>query len=235
MSVIKTNYGLHNDNGVWYLHQGRKQVMNFISLSRPSPFDIQNLGGKKVACPHLINGSTPMPDRVQWDLFMEMIRDPLVEFFLPVPRKLEDLVPYVSDPNNDLVMYLVLLSRLSSPIYPVVHQCQNITMPRIRDELALTNVCPLVVTGFKTEDQAVVEQLAREARRSPRRLIMAGDPMIVVRPPLVQLQTFIQDFDEVTLHSTAMENLGAVALRRFARGEQIDAPWTKRSGDEEVD
>lgn len=233
MSEIKTCYGLHDANGVWYLHQGRKQVMNFISLSKPSPFEIQNIGGKKVACPHLINGSTPMPDRVQWDLFMEMYKDELVSYFLPIPRRLSDPIPYVSDVNNELTMYFVLLSRLSSPIYPVVHQFRNTTMNRIRDELTLTNVCPLVVTGFKTEDQLTVEQLATEARCSPRRLIMSGDPMLVVRSPLIQLQTYIHAFDEVTLHSTAMENLGAVALRRFARGEKIDAPWVKKVGEEE--
>lgn len=229
MTQIVTHYGLHADeNGVWYLHQGRKQAGNFIGLARPSPFEVINEGGRKVACPHLINSSTPMPDRVQWDLFLKLFEDPLLKYFLPIPRKVTDPIPFVSDMNNDLTMVLVLLSRLSSPIYPVVHQLKHLTMARIQSELRVTNVAPFVITGLDTSDQAWMEQIVTEARRLPRRLIFAGHPMLVVRQPMERVPTFLQDFSDVELHSAPMENLGAVALKRWARGEQINSPWVRK-------
>lgn len=228
MNQIVTHYGLHDDDGVWYLHQGRKQAGNFISLNRPSPFEVLNEGGKKVACPHLINPSAPMPDRVQWELFLELYQDPLLKYFLPVPRQVTEPIAFVGDMNNELTMLLVLLSRLSSPIYPVVHQLKNLTFARIQAELRVTNLSPFVITGLQTSDQYEMERIATEARRLPRRLILSGDPMLVVRPPMERVPTYIQDFNEMTLHSAPMENLGAVAMRRFARGETINAPWVRR-------
>lgn len=222
------HYGLHDANGVWYLHQGRKQAANFISLTRPSPFEVLNEAGKKFSCPHLINTSAPMPDKVQWEFFLELFKDPLLPHFLPVPRSMTDPIPYVVDANNELMMSLVLLSRMSSPIYPVVHQIQHLNMPRIQAELRLTNVSPFVITNIKTENQYLIEEIANEARRCPRRLILVGDPMLVIRPPMMKVQTFIQDFDEMYLHSAPMESLGAVALRRWARGEQINTPWVRK-------
>lgn len=229
MSQIVTHYGLHaDDTGVWYLHQGRKQAGNFISLNRPSPFEVVNEGGRRVACPHLINSSAPMPDKVQWELFLEMYQDPLLKFFLPTPRVVTEPIAFVGDLNNELVMTLVLLSRLSSPIYPVVHQLKNLTFDRIQAELRVTNLAPLVITGLQTKDQYEMERIVTEARRLPRRLILSGDPMLVIRPPVERVQTYLSDFNEVKLHTAPMESLGAVALRRFARGEAINAPWVRK-------
>lgn len=229
MNEIVTHYGMHQDpEGVWYLHQGRKQAANFISLSRPSPFDVINEGGRKLSCPHLINPSAPMPDRVQWEFFLELYQDPLLHYFLPTPRKTTELTPFVGDRDNSLTMSLVLLSRLSSPIYPVVHRMGTLSEDRVRAELRLTNVAPLILTGLQTCDQAYIEDLVVEARRAPRRLILAGDPMLVIRPPMERIPTYVRDLDELKLHTAPMENLGAVALRRFARGEPINAPWIRR-------
>lgn len=226
MSQIVSHYGLHTDDtGVAYLHQGRSLAMNFIGLAKASPFEVMNVGEKKLACPHLINGSAPNPDRVQWDLFCHLYRDPLVPYFLPIPRKMTDAIPFVDDVP---LMTLVLLSRLSSPIYPTVHQMSSLNMKRILSELKITNACPFVITNLKTEDQGFMEEVAREARRAPRRLILSGDPMMIITDPLVRVPTAIGGFAEVALHSAPMESLGAVALRRFARGEQIDVPWVRR-------
>jgi hypothetical protein len=222
------HYGLHSDDGVWYLHQGRKQASNFISLNRPSPFEVLNDQGKKQACPHLVNSSVPMPDKVQWEFFLELFEDPLLPYFLPIPRTTTESIPYVVDPNNELIMSLLALSRLSSPIYPVVHQIQHLNVPRIQSELRLTNIAPFVITNIKTENQYLIEEISNEARRCPRRLILVGDPMLVIRQPLMKVQTFIQDFPESKLHSAPMESLGAVALRRWARGEQINTPWVRK-------
>ena len=235
MTIIVNHYGLHADStGVWYLHQGRRQAGNFISLSRPSPFEVMNEGGKKVACPHLINSSAPMPDKVQWEQFLEMYEDPLMKYFLPIPREITDPIPYLVDANHDLTMPLVLLSRLSSPIYPVVHQLRTLSFSRIQAELRITNVCPFVITGIQTSDQYTVEQIANEARRLPRRLILVGDPMVVVRTPMERVTTYVTDFEEVRLHTAPMENLGAVAMRRFARGEPINTPWIRKEEEAET-
>lgn len=225
MSQIVSHYGLHmGDTGVAYLHQGRSLAMNFIGLAKASPFEVMNVGEKKLACPHLINGSAPNPDRVQWDLFCHLYRDPLVPYFLPIPRKMTDAIPFV---NTVPLSLLTLLSRLSSPIYPVVHQVGNVSMGKVLSELKLTNVSPYVITNLKTEDQSFIEEVAQEARRSPRTLILCGDPMMIITFPMLRVSTNIDAYPEDTLQIAPMESLGAVALRRFARGEQIDAPWVR--------
>lgn len=225
---IVTYYGLHtSDEGVRYLCQGRRQAANFIGLNKPSPFEVLSDKGRR-ACPHLINPSVPIPDKVQWSFFMDLYQDPLVKHFLPVPRRLHEPIPYLNDPGGAMTMHLVLLSRLSSPIYPVVHPLKGITNARIRDELSLTNLAPLVLVGFETSDQERLQELALEAPRAPRRLILAGDPLLVIRSPFQRVSTYIQDYDPIALNSAPMESLGSVALRRYARNEQIDAPWARR-------
>jgi hypothetical protein len=223
---IVTHYGLHETpDGVKYLHQHGKSY-NFVGVQAPSPFRVQL--ETKWPCPHMINANAPFPDRVHWSIFMEMYRDDFVRKFLPLPRHRQDSIPFLSDPNNDKQMLLLLLSRLSSPIYPVVEHFERFNVERWTRDLRATNLCPLVLTGIKTHNQKAMEELASAALRSPRRLILVGDPMMVVRPPMERIQTLVEDLEQEKIYSLPLENLGAVMLRRFCRGEQLDAPWVKK-------
>lgn len=225
MTTPVSFYGLHSDHeSVYYLHQGRASN-NFIGLRTTSPFSVSLR--KSMPCPHLINQAAPIPDVAHWQQFSRWLYDPLLIAMLPVPRDRTALIPYFADPNNQLAMTLVILSRMSSPIYPVVKPLRSMTRAVILAELGLTNVCPLVLTNVQTEDNEYMFELAREARTLPRRLIFTGAAEVVVREPLLRLTTGLWDVDELAFAALPMEALGALLLRRFARYEPLHSEITK--------
>lgn len=222
MTTIVSHYGVHRTaEGVVYLHQGGAP-MNFIRLSEPSPFEIRIPKGKEGVCPHAINGSAPTPDLEQWQRFVEIFKDELLQYFLPVPRHQLESIPFISDCDD---MLLMLLSKLSSPVAPVVHRFNRF---RYKGQLEITNIGPLVLTHLKPENQMALEELVSLARRSPRRLILHGDENMVIREPMKRVYTSLNYYPQSELYTLPMENLGAVALRRWARGEQMDGPWIRK-------
>lgn len=227
---LVSHYGLHyTQDGVAYLVQGREgNSANFISLPVRSPFRISSNSkwGRK-ACPHIINPVAPRPDRVHWETFLKIFDDELVQEMLPIPKDRQALVPYLSDPNKTLGLDLVNLSRLSSPIYPLV---VSVTTPlyQIMSDLEVTNVAPLVLTGIEPAHQEMITKLALDSRFLPRKLILVGDPYIVVRPPLKRIQTFIQTLSEESLMLLPMETIGSNILKKFARGEKLNAVMDRK-------
>lgn len=220
-----SNYGLHfTRSGVGYLHQGRKAT-NFISMKAPSTYEVRTKRNRP--CPHLINAASTIPDDAHWELFLRIFNDKLVQAMLPTPKERSALIPFLSDPNNELMMTLVMLSRMASPIYPVVMPITKLPKATILEELTLTNVLPLVLTGVQHCDQALIGELAHEARTLPRRLVLTGDPHMIIRPPLVRIETDLWDMDQIKLQSLNMETIGAAVLRRFARGERIDTEFAR--------
>lgn len=220
-----TYYGLHyTPDGVAYLHQGRK-ASNFISMKQPSPYEVFTKRAR--LCPHLINPASTMPDRAHWELFLRLFPDELVAAMLPIQKDRNALVPYLSDPQGELMMDLVMLSRMGGPIFPVVMPISKLSKNTLIEELSLTNVLPLVLTDVQTSDQKLVCELATEARTLPRKLVFSGDDHLVIRPPLVRIKTTLWDLDRVQLQSLNMETIGAAVLRRFARGEKIDTEFVR--------
>ncbi len=220
-----THYGLHTTpEGVAYLHQGRK-ASNFISMKQLSPYEVVTKRSR--LCPHLINPASTVPDRAHWELFLRMFDDPLVQAMLPIPKSRNALIPYLSDPQGELVMDFVMLSRMGGPVYPVVLPIGKLPKNTILEELTLTNVLPLVLTNVQTSDQSLVNDLALESRTLPRKLIFSGDDHLVIRNPLVRVSTSLWDLDRVELQSLNMETIGAAVLRRHARGERIDTEFVR--------
>lgn len=219
------HYGLHtSDEGVVFLHQGRASN-NFIGLRAVSPFTVSTKKG--MPCPHLINNSAPVPDVEQWKTFAWMLQDPLVQALLPIPKEHGSLIPYLSDPQNELNLVLVALSRMSSPIHPVVLPVRKLTRGQLTNELTSTNVCPLILTGVQCEDNNYINEIAAEAMLYPRRLLFTGDSKVVIRQPLRRIETNVWCVDDVKLMSLPMESLGALILRRHARHERLDAEIIK--------
>lgn len=222
-------YGLHKDqDGIDYLHQGPKNAANFLGLKKASPFYVQK--EKNKMCPHVFNPMAPQPDRIPWNNFVRLMADNLVKEMLPIPKAQFQLVPYFNDPQNDLPMVLTLLSKLSSPIFSVVHPLKNLREKEILELLESTNVTPLVLTGVRTEDQMRINSLCKEARLKPRHLILTGASEVVIREPMQRLTTDVRMFDTQDLALLPMEQLGVAVMRRYARGERLDSPY-ERKGD----
>lgn len=220
-----THYGLHTSpEGVSYLHQGRGAA-NFIGLAAKTPFSVDP--HKNLPCPHLINVAAPVPDRTHWEYFLKVADDQLIQELLPVPKDRHSLVPFVAEGNGDLSMILVTLSRMSSPIYRVVLPITQVTKRQVIEQLGITNVCPLILTGIEHQHQSLMVELATESRFLPRKLILVGDPHMVICSPMYRTITLLRDLDRLDLASLNWEIIGSQILRRYSRGEPITAPLTK--------
>ncbi|WCD44200.1 hypothetical protein Lumi_061 [Xylophilus phage Lumi] len=222
-------FGLHEtEDGVQYLHQGREKAYNFISLSTPSPFSVVFDQKRKALCPHRIDHTPSHPDRNHWELFLRLYEDPLFREFLPLPKEHTNNVVYVNDPTDQLHHQLTVLSKLSSPVIPLVYTITRLTPEKVLEALASTNLAPLVLTGVQESQQRYVNELARESMSLPRRLILLGQDGIIARSPIKRLQTNLQDFDYDSLVTLPLESLGSLALRRYCRNEQINAPVVRK-------
>lgn len=228
--TVVGHYGLHRDPGIghlWYLHQGNNgRGYNFAGLARESPFKVIP-ANRRVQCPHFINTNVAKPEQSQWDMFVQLYKDDLVRQCLPLPKEsMFEKTAFLSDENGDLTMALLLLSKLASPLYPVVKEIDRLRLQQIEMELTSTNCCPLILTGVKTEHQRLIEDIAVLTLKYPRRVILSGDPRMIIRDQLQRIETHVhQMFETNELFTLPMESLGAVALRRFCRGEAIDGPW----------
>lgn len=222
MTMTAEHYGLHWDESVAWLVQGRKGN-NFVGLKQQCPFTVS--GGM---CNHLIPAAAPVPDRLHWEQWLRIFSDPLVQAMLPVPHSAGQNVFFVEDPYNDLSLYLATLSRLSSPITSVIKPCWTVKLKQLEKELTSTNVQPLVLAQASQKCQEAVDTIGQFSVLAPRTVVITGAPEVVISPPIQRIKTSIRDFDLSDLMMLPMENIGAFMLRRFARLEELDAPWETR-------
>lgn len=216
------HYGLFWDGPVAWLLQGRGGS-NFVGLREKTPFRVA--GGM---CNHLIPPAAPIPDRIHWEKFLEIVNDPLVRAMLPIPRPEGSRAFFVEDPYNDLAFHLASLSRLSSPIKGVVRPLWTVKVKDLEKELSSTNVQPLVLTQAEPKGQPVVDAIGDFSMMLPRTTILTGRGDMVVQKPMQRITTQIRNFDIEDLLTLPMENIGAAVLRRHARNEPIDAPMESR-------
>lgn len=230
MNIQVPHYGLHRSPaGVAFVHQGAPTGHNFIGWKQSSPFEVVPTS-KWARCPHAIPVSVGHPDAEQWELFMRLYDDDLFRAFLPIPKAIGEPVPYLDDPTgfSTWTTMLVLLSKLSSPVIPNVVALANISKIKLAQQLSITNLGPLVLTGITTADQREVVDLVNDSLLRPRKLLLVGENQVVVRPPMERISTQLDKVDWLKLLALPMEQLGAVALRRYSRAEQINGPFVKR-------
>jgi hypothetical protein len=219
---VVSHYGIHWDQDkVAWLEQGRSGV-NVYGLHQKSPFIVRSSGGKH--CNHQINLSTPIPNDRHWEKFLELQTDPLVRAMMPFPKP--DAGVYYLEDNPRLTDYLVMLSRMSSPIYPVVVPFWTFEMPGLVKALSETNVQPLALYGASIGDISTVREIATPAQHRPRKLIMTGIKEIVLPTVVRKIETELtdcnkHDFNE--LNALPWEALGAAALKKYMRSEWQDA------------
>ncbi|KAK1584264.1 hypothetical protein Q3G72_031359 [Acer saccharum] len=108
------------------------------------------------------------------------------------------------------------------PIYPVVVALSKMTKTQILNELAITNTCPLILTGVRCEDNNFINEIVQQAAFMPRRLVLTGEAEVVIRPPMKRIVTNLWYVDAPILMGLPLESMGALILRRFARGERLD-------------
>lgn len=222
MTITTEHYGIHEDGTVTWLVQGRKGT-NFVGLKQQCPFQVS--GGM---CNHLIPAAAPIPDRLHWDQWMKIFPDPLVQAMLPVPHDPGRNVFFVEDPYNDLALHIATLSRLSSPIKPIIRPAWTLKAKHLEKELVSSNIQPLVVAQANQKCQEIVDMIGQLSLFSVRTVVIIGAPDVVVSNPIQRIKTAIRDYDLSDLMVLPLENIGASLIRRYARREELDAPWETR-------
>jgi len=216
------HYGLFWEGPVAWLLQGRGGN-NFAGLKAQCPYR-----APKGMCNHLIPVAAPIPDRIHWEKFLGIINDPLVQALLPIPQPAGKNSFYVDDPYGDLAYYLSNLSRLSSPIQPIVRPAWSLKARDLERELSTTNVQPLIVVKTEPGDQAIVDTIGELSTFTPRTVVLTGSDAVVVQPPMQRIRTEIRNHGLEDIMTLPLENLGAAVIRRVARREQVDAPMLSR-------
>lgn len=211
------HYGLHTDsNGVKHLVQDGL-LGNFIGLPVPPPF-LLHLEVRK-SCPHNMDPSAEPATETEWKELLTMLGDPLMAAMVPLPKRPGGKVSYFDDEFQKLLMVLIYLSAMSSPMRQLVHPITQIPPKKILDELSLTNVAPLVITGLMTNHQSMIERIVHESLLAPRRLILMGHPNVVAYGMFKREVTSLTKKDEEKLSRMPLEKLGLTALRKYSRGE----------------
>lgn len=215
-------FGLHWDGPVAWLLQGRKGS-NFVGIRGQCPFN-----NPKGMCNHLVPTAAPIPDKHHWEIFQKLLKDPLVEVMLPVPRRPGERAYYIEDPDDSLSLYLSCLSRMSSPIQSIVRPAWMVRPSDIERELHGSNIQPWLVTRVSVKELKLMEQLSSVTNYFPRTLILTGTSDVPVPSGFTKLQTSIKDFPVEDLVRLPFEMLGATAIRRFCRREDIGADIESR-------
>ena len=215
-------YGVHWDGPVAWLQQGRGGS-NFLGLPKKSPFK-----NPSFACNHLVPVAAPIPDRVHWETMMSLKDDPLVQAMLPIPREPGDRTFFIEDPHDDLNLYISCLSRLSSPIRPIIKPAWMRTAKEMEKQLVTTNIQPWILTQVKRTDIKLIAALSAATDYLPRTIILSGDGDIPIPQNFKKINTKIRSIDLATLVTLPLETIGATLIRRYMRNEDIFGPLESR-------
>lgn len=215
-------FGLHYEGAVAWLVQGRGGA-NFLGLNQKCPFE-----GPQFMCNHLILPAAPIPDRINWTQFLAVARDPLVQAMFPLPHPPGLRAYYLDDPGDQLGLPLGCLSRLSSPITPVVRPAWMVKTTKIEKELKRSNIQPLVLTQMDLKCRDLLMMVAQATNYLPRTVIMTGTPDLPMPQGVTRLQTSLTQEHLEDLITMPLETLGATVLKRFSRNEDLLGPIETR-------
>lgn len=226
---IVSHYGVHwDENAVAWLMQGRGSA-NALGLKEKPPYQVK-LPSKSVHCNHQVPLATPVPNDYHWEFFLQLLDDPLVQAMLPIPKSAGGTY-YVADPDDRLWQILVLLSKMSSPIYNCVVPIWTLSEEAVTKELQQTNIQPFVITQAEAKHSKMLAQMSKAAVYLPRKLVVSGARDVVVPPTMQRLETRLHDpdvFDQSDLMALPWENLGATVIRKYMRRE-----WPIRKGSDD--
>lgn len=215
-----SHYGIHwTENGIAFLEQGRSGT-NAVGLKFKSPFSVE-LPSRRKHCNHQITLNVAVPSNNHWDYFQQLLSDDLVRAMLPIP-KLDGGV-YFFEESDRLLTLLNCLSRMTSPIHPIVIPIWTVDSAQaIVPELQSTNIQPLILTGCEPKHSSLLSDIAKAAVILPRKLVLSGSPHVIVPTQGKRVTTTLTNPDLINLEDFAAlpwEQLGATVIRKFMRRE----------------
>jgi hypothetical protein len=165
--------------------------------------------------------STPVPDQTHWEFFNHLVDDDLAQAMLPLPKR-DSGIFFVeeSDPVHTIV---VMLSKMSSPIYPIVVPIWTVTPQAIANELLTTNVQPYVLYGVSAKHTKLIADLAKICLTAPRTLVLMGASDVVLPSNVRRIKTRLTStqYSLSNMMVLPWESLGAHVVRKYMRNE-----WT---------
>lgn len=228
---VVPNYGIHWDGeGIAWLMQGRGST-NVLGIKKKPPFRVQLPSGSK-HCNHMIPTSVPVPNDFQWGFFTQLMDDPLVQAALPIPKKASGAY-FVEDPYHDLMWYMSMLSTMSSPIYPCVVPRWTTTEKSVAKQLEQTNVQPFFIADLEARDSGFLSKIAKVAMQAPRKLVVAGDPDVIVPQSMTRIKTRLNNsdyYDVNDLEALHWEGLGATLVRKHMKREPYGQTTSQYTG-----
>lgn len=217
--ITVSHYGIHWDESVAYLVQGRGST-NAIGSKKKSPFEVR-LQSKRRNCNHQINLASPIPSDLHWDFMMQLMSDQLARAMAPIP-KLDGGVYYIEE-TPALLPNLTSLSLMTSPIHPVVMPMWSIDNPQVVvSELSTTNLQPLIFTGAIPAHTRLLSDICRAAPIHPRKLIITGSRDVIVPPSCKRIVTDLSNPEIINpddVASIQWDSVGSTIVRKFMRGE----------------
>lgn len=231
---IVDHYGIHYDaSRIGWLMQGRGST-NAVGRRERPPFTVR-LPNNQRHCNHQIPLAAPIPHDNHWGYFQSIIDDPLVWAMLPIPKQDGGLFT-VSDPNDDLHIPTLCLSKTSSPIFPCVVPAAGLTIQAVIKEMQQTNLQPYVIYDMDDAEPDLVSAIAKIGPNLPRKVVMiyrSGKSALRSSfTPITNSMFFDENsYDLDDLISIPWESIGATLIRRFMRKEPIKVDNPKSGGE----
>ncbi len=191
--------GIHWEGDIAFLIQGER-VQTAFDFEIPCPFE-----PNKGPCDHRID----LRSEVDHSRFPA---DPLVDSMSPVPKDASEPVPFLT--QHDLQIILATLARMSSPTRLPIAPFWSLKPHKIVRLLEITNVQALVLTGVRAADKRAIDQVLEAAPYLPRRLVLQGDPTLILRPEARRSTTTLGEADVADFISLPWETYGAHLLKQ---------------------
>lgn len=174
------NYGIHQANGMAFIHERLDGKGRDLSTGVSSPF-IVDMGKKaQPRCPH----SYPYPyadESVLAQIKLKTIfgNNKIIQAMLPRVNP-SPVVAYVGHEYPYATFHI--FQRLSQMAHPIndnsVRAFTKGDQKRLFEEARLTNILPLVLVGFNTKDTNVLHEMIQLAHLGYRNVIFVGAPDI---------------------------------------------------------
>ena len=192
--IPQPSFGLHEIDGTYFLFQDTMPdghpitPMDYTAKYSGRNTDYAQIGG---ACTHNINPflvHRRIP-KCQWAIFKDLVKDPLVELFLPVPMKakrFQKIVLLLDNSFNPSWFFLMkTLERLCSPVHSKIDQWGEEYQHKRISDLGLSNLQPLVYSftekNLTPHNELDIVRLASKANLSElgRPVLFTGNSEVV--------------------------------------------------------
>lgn len=198
---------------------------NVRGYAAKSPFLVQPVR-RGLRCPHRIQTILPTPDEPYWNVFKEMLeRGGLVRVMAPIPRVPGIGGHYFVHPDGvsaaDLNARIALMSNMCFPVGPIRVDADAVRVPQLLDELTVSNVAPVVLTGVEPRHTAMLRKLGEAAPTVPRCLVAIGSAAVPLQPGWVRPDPGIgiHRYEMELMAMVPWQQVGGTLTRLYMRAE----------------